>query len=242
MNEIEIIRKEKPPIAVSDLAGELEILSILADRWMEGGTTEAGTEAFRQIAARLHPRLLKALVLIAQKETSSALKNRKRTTLTCLGTVPISRGGASDKRQWLDVLVTQDHTPLLRRVEIVDEGISFHAATWAGIASITCAHADCWDAEKRLWAWDSADGASAVALLRDKVLPRLPLHMAAHEILQIPDWHRHLEYISPQSLLRALDNCGGHPLSAHEKAWALTLLEAADADLNPLWSHLDWEN
>lgn len=238
MNEIEIIRKETPPIAVSDLASELELLSILADRWMAGGTSDAGTEAFRQIASRLHPRLLKALVLIAQKETSSILKNRKRTTLTCLGTIPL----AHDGQQWLDVLVARDHTPLLRRVEISDEGICFHGATWSGIASITCAHPDCWDAGKHLWNWDSADGASPVALLRDKVLPRLPLHMEAHETLQVPDWHRHLEFVSPQSLLRALDERGERPLGAPEKAWALTLLEAAEADLNPLWSHLDWEN
>jgi hypothetical protein len=242
MNEIEIIRKEIPPITVSDLASELEVLSELADRWLKGGSGEEGAEAFRQIIAHLHPRLLKALVMIAQKETSSILKTRKKTTLTCLGAVAIHGSGAVPGRKWVDVFIAEDRTPLLRRVEVSAEGLSFHGVSWAGWATISCTRLESWNPEKKFWTWDSAAGDEAVGLLRDKVLPRLPLRVAVNAACAVPDWPRHLEFVSVQSLLRAVDSLGEGEMGEAGRARVVDLLEAANADLNPLWTHLLREN
>lgn len=242
MNEIEVIRKETPPITVSDLASELEVLAELADRWLKGGDSEEGAEAFRQIVTRLHPRLLKALVMIAQKETSSILRSRKRTVLTYLGAVSLPDAGSKPGRRWVDVYVAEDRTPLLRRVEVSGEGLSFHGVSWAGWASISCAKLEHWSPEKKLWTWDSAAGDEAVSLLRDKVLPRLPLRLAINDTWAVPDWPRHLEFVSIQSLLRAVDSLGEEPMGEAQKARVVALLEAANADLNPLWTHLLREN
>ncbi len=241
MNEIEVFRKEIPPITVQELARELEALGPLVECWMRFHGTPAGEDAFGKIVGRLRPDLMKALVMIARKETESIRRTRKSVELTQLGRVLLAGAG----RQWVDVLLTGDRTPLLRRVALGAGGVRFHAVTWSGCAALQCAGIDCWNEERRIWLWDSADGDESVERLRDRVLPRLPLHLQAGQTFTVPDWHRHLSFVSAPTLLRALDAVETAALGERTEAAILALLEEAGADLNPLWSHYldggEWE-
>lgn len=245
MNKIQVFKKETPPITVSDLERELETLSVLVDQWTNCTNVRSGNKLFREITARLHPNLMKALVMIAQKQTGSILKSRNKVTLTNLGRVRIHSAAIIHFLQWLDVLVAEDGTPFLRRVAVSPDGIDFFAITWSGCASIRCANTDRWDDAKKVWEWDSADGDSSTKLLRDSVLPYIPLRMEKEASLVVSDWDRHLEFASMNTLLQAVDRFGEGELHELEKAEVLKLLQDAKADLNPLWSHLlhadEWE-
>ena len=237
-HEVEVFKKETPPIAVSDLACELEQLALLVDQWVECKDVRSGNRVFQEITSLLHPNLMKALVMIARKQTTAILDNRKRITLTYLGRVRIHNAAKRHFLQWLDVFVSEDRVPLLRRVAISPEGMNFYAVSWAGWASIGCAHPDLWDKEKKAWRWDSANGDTSTNLLRDGVLPRIPLRLQENESIEVADWPRHLEFTSANALLDAVDRFGEGGLHELEKAEALALLDNADADLNPLWAHL----
>ncbi len=245
MNKIKVLKKETPPIAVSDLQCELETLAVLVDQWTGCTNVRSGNKLFREITARLHPKLMKALVMIAQKQTGTILKSRTKVSLTNLGRVRIHSAAIKHFLQWLDVLVAEDGTPFLRRVAVSPDGIDFFAITWAGCASIRCINTDRWDEEKRVWEWDSADCDAATKSLRDSVLPHIPLRMEKDESLLVSDWARHLEFSSTNTLLQAVDRFGEGDLHEIEKAEVLQLLKSANADLNPLWSHLlrdgEWE-
>lgn len=245
MNKIEVIRKETPPIAVRDLVCELDQLTVLLDQWERCKDVRSGNRVFNEITGRLHPNLMRALVMIAQKQTNAILGNRKRVALTFLGRVRIHNEAKHHFLQWLDVFVSEERIPLLRRVAISPQGMNFYALTWSGWASISCAHPDLWDKERKIWRWDSAEGDTSANLLRDGVLPRIPLRMQENETCEVAVWPKHLEFTSVKSLLEAVDRFGEGRLHELEKAEALALLEKADSDLNPLWSHLlregEWE-
>lgn len=245
MHEIEVFRKEIPPIKVADLAEELEVLAALVDRWLHCTGREDCEAVHREVIARLSPNLMKTLVMIAQKQTAGILDKRRRTTLTYLGRVHVHGVLRRDCLQWVDVLLTDDATPLLRRVAVSPAGLGLHAATWAGCASLHCAHTDRWDKERKIWRWDTAGGETATVRLREQALPRIPLRMNRGDTLAVPDWHRHLEYTALAALLHALDQFGEGGLHDEERAAIVDLLKEAGADLNPLWTHLlregEWE-
>ncbi len=238
MNKIEVYRKETPPIAVRDLVCELDQLAVLIDQWERCKDVRSGNRVFSEITGRLHPNLVKALVMIAQKQTDAILAKRKTVTVTFLGRVRIHNEAKHHFLQWLDVFVSEERIPLLRRVAISPEGMNFYALSWAGWASISCAHPDLWDKDKLRWRWDSAEGEKSADILRDGVLPRIPLRMAENDSVEVAEWPKHLEFTSVKTLLDAVDRFGEGRLHELEKAEALALLKNADADLNPLWSHL----
>lgn len=245
MSKYEILRKETPPIAVRDLACELDQLNILLDQWEKCGDVRSGNQVAGEISRRLHPNLVKALVMIAKKQTDSILEGRRRVALAYLGRVRIHNEAKWNFLQWLDVFVREDRIPLLRRVGISPEGMTFSAVTWAGWATISCAHPDLWDKERKIWRWDSAEGEVAADALRDGVLPRIPLRMEMGDTCEVADWPRHLEFNTTNALLDAVDRFGEGRLHELERAEALSLLNLAQADLNPLWSHMlrdgEWE-
>jgi hypothetical protein len=245
MNKIEVFRKETPPIAVRDLVCELDQLSVLIDQWERCKDVRSGNQVSSEISRRLHPNLVKALVMIARKQTTAILENRKKVALAFLGRVRIHNEAKHHFLQWLDVFVSEKRIPLLRRVAISPDGMTFSAVTWAGWASISCAHPDLWDKERGIWRWDSAEGEKSTDALRDGVLPRIPLRMAEDDSVEVAEWPKHLEFTSVKALLDAVDRFGEGRLHELEKAEALALLKNADADLNPLWSHLlregEWE-
>lgn len=237
-NKIQVLKKETPPIAVRDLDHELKTLAVLVEQWSNCTSVRSGNKVFREITARLRPNLMKALIMIAQKQTGSILKNRTKVTLTNLGRVRIHSAAIKHFLQWLDVLVAEDGTPFLRRVAVSPDGIDFYAITWAGCAAIRCVNTDRWDSERNVWAWDSADGDAATELLRDGVLPYIPLRMEKNETVSVSEWNRHLEFVSANGLMQAVDRFGEGGLHEIEQAEVMKLLEGANADLNPLWSHL----
>lgn len=238
MNKIQVLKKETPPITVRDLERELETLARLVDQWSNCTSVRSGNKVFREITAHLRPNLMKALVMIAQKQTGAILKSRSKVTLTNLGRVRIHSAAIKHFLQWLDVLVAEDGTPFLRRVAVSPDGIDFYAITWAGCAAIRCANTDRWDDERSVWEWDSADGDGATQLLRDGVLPYIPLRMEKNETVRVADWNRHLEFASVNTLMQAVDRFGEGGLHEIEQAEVLSLLDEAKADINPLWSHL----
>jgi hypothetical protein len=212
---------------------------------MNCGNAHGYNQMRQAVAGRLHPNLLKALVMIAQKQTRVILDTRKKTSLIHLGRVHIHRSTQKNIPQWLDVLVSEDRTPLLRRVTVSREALDFHAISWTGWASIRCANTDCWDKEKEVWSWGSAESNASTNLLHDSVLPHIPFHMEKNDSVVVPDWPRHLELSSSNSLLCAVDHLGEGPLHEIEKARVLALLDRANADMNPLWSYYlrdgEWE-
>lgn len=244
MNDIEIYRKETPPLTVGDLARELDILAPLVEQWLRCGNEHCSRELFQQVARRLHPHLMKTLVMIAQKQTAAILDARKKTTLTFLGSIAVCGSPDSELKHWTDVFISDDLTPLLRRVSLSPESVEFHAVSWAGCASITCAGCDSWDEDKKNWVWHACEGDAAAPQLHSNVLPRLPLRLDTGASLKVPDWIRHIEYVTPDSLLAALDRTGNCTLDENEKESILALLKNAGANLNPLWSLLredEWE-
>ncbi len=238
MNKIQVLKKEIPPITVRELENELETLAVLVDQWASCTSVRSGNKMFREVTARLRPDLMKALIMIAKKQTGAILKNRSRVALTNLGRVRIHSAAITHFLQWLDVLVDEDGTPLLRRVAVSPEGIDFYAITWAGCASIRCVNTDRWDNERNVWVWDSAESDAATQLLRDGVLPYIPLRVEKNESVMVADWNRHLEFASVNTLLQAVDRFGEGGLHEIERAEVMDLLKGANADLNPLWSHL----
>lgn len=238
MNKIQVLKKETPPITVRDLERELETLAQLVDQWSSCTSVRSGNKVFREITARLRPNLMKALIMIAQKQTGTILKSRSKVTLTNLGRVRIHSAAIKHFLQWLDVLVAEDGTPFLRRVAVSPDGIDFYAITWAGCAAIRCVNTDRWDGEKNVWEWDSADSDAATRLMRDGVLPYIPLRMEKNETVRVADWNRHLEFVSINTLMQAVDRFGEGGLHEIEQAEVMGLLKGASADLNPLWSHL----
>lgn len=237
MDNVQVFRKEVPPISVRELESELETLSALVDEWSDSAQVRPSDELFNAITTRLHPNLMKALVMIARKQTSSILAKRKQVALINLGRVRIHNGARKYFMQWVDVMVTEDGTPFLRRVALSSDGIEFHALTWAGYATISCLDTDRWDIKKKVWLWDAADCDVSAKLLRDGVLPYLPLHMTRHESLDVFEWDRHLEFVSMTALFHALDSVGEGGLHEIEREEVLKLLKEAQADTNPLWSH-----
>jgi len=238
MDNIQIFKKELPPISVRDLECELAALSTLVDEWTQCDRVSRSATLFQEITTRLHPNLMKALVMIAKKQTTSILRNREKVSLTNLGRVRLYGVAKKHFMQWVDVLVAGDGTPLLRRVALSPEGMEFYLITWAGCVSISCVDTDRWDCKKKVWVWDSADSEESSKRMRDGVLPYLPLHMTKHETIDVFDWHRHLEFSSMTSLFQALDGVGEGRLHEIEKNEVLKLLKEAQADMNPLWSHL----
>lgn len=245
MKKFQILKKETPPLTVRELESELETLAVLVDQWSTCTNAHTDVMLFDEITSRLRPDLMKALIMIAQKQTSSIIKKRNKVALTNLGRVRIHSAAIKHFLQWLDVLVADDGTPLLRRVAISPDGIDFFAITWAGCASIRCVNTDRWDTEKQVWLWDSAESDAATELLRDGVLPFIPLQLGNHQTVSVSDWNRHLEFYSVNTLMQAIDRFGEGALHELERAEVLSLLEAANADMNPLWSHMlredEWE-
>lgn len=237
MDKVQIFKKEVPPISVRELECELESLSVLVDQWSSSDQASKSDTLFDEITTRLHPNLLKALVMIAKKQTTTIALSRKKITLVYLGRVRIYGVAKKHFMQWVDVLVTEDGTPFLRRVAVSPEGIGFHSITWAGCATISCVDTDRWDCKKKVWVWDSADGDPSARVIRDGVLPYLPLHMTRHEEIPVLDWNRQLELVSIRALFDALDAVGEGRLHEIEKEEVLRLLSEAQADVNPLWAH-----
>lgn len=238
MSNIQIFRKEVPPISVRELEGELDALAPLIDEWSHCERPQARELLFKRISARLHPNLVKALVMIARKQTNTMLKNREVVKLTQLGRVRLYAATQRHFMEWVDVMITEDGTPFLRRVALSEEGMSFHSFTWAGCTHLTCADTSQWDAARKLWHWDSAGTEELTTIRRDGVLPYLPLHMGRFEQFEVYDWERHLSYSSVTALLAAVDRVGKGKMDSLERAEVLRLLTDAQADMNPLWSHI----
>ena len=238
MGNVQVFKKEVPPLSVRDLDWELNSLSTLIDEWGNCQKSGAREQLFSKVTARLHPKLMKALVMIAQKQTSAILKNREKVRLSYLGRVRLY--GVTEKHfmQWIDVLIAEDGTPLLRRVALSEEGMEFFSFTWAGCTSLTCADTERWDHARKVWIWDSAGTEELTTMRRDGVLPFLPLQMCRYDQFEVFDWERHLEYPSLSALLQAVDRVGKGSMDAIERNEVLMLLAEAQADTNPLWSHL----
>ncbi len=106
MSNIQIFKKEVPPMSVRDLQCELKTLSVLVEEWADCRRSGSSTQLFKRITARLSPDLMKALVMIAQKQTSSILKNREKVWLTYLGRVRLYGVTVKHFMQWVDVMIT----------------------------------------------------------------------------------------------------------------------------------------
>lgn len=238
MANVQVFRKEVPPISVRDLESELNALSSLVEEWTSCSAARARDQLFRKITARLKPDLMKALVMIAQKQTSAILKNREKVRLSFLGRVRLYGFTQRHFMQWVDVLIADDGTPLLRRVALSEEGMEFYSFTWAGCTSIMCTDTERWDYARKVWVWDSAATEESSVVRRDGVLPFLPLHMSRYEQFEVYDWERHLQYSSMSALFQAIDRVGKGAMDQLEKSEVLDLLKDAQADMNPLWSHL----
>jgi hypothetical protein len=238
MSNVQVFRREVPPISVRDLDGELDTLSELIDAWANCDQASRRDQLFRRLSARLNPKLMKALVMIAQKQTRSLLKNREKVRLAFLGRVRLFGVTERHFMQWIDVLVAEDGTPLLRRVALSEGGMEFYSFTWAGCTSLACVDTERWDSTRKQWIWDSAGTEEVTTLRRDGVLPYLPLHMSRYEQFEVFDWERQLAYSSMTALLQAVDRVGKGTMDAIERAEILKLLTDAQADMNPLWSHL----
>lgn len=238
MSNIQIFKKEVPPMSVRDLQCELNTLSALVEEWADSRRSGSGNQLFRRITARLSPDLMKALVMIAQKQTRSILKNREKVWLNYLGRVRLYGVTLKHFMQWVDVMVTDDGTPFLRRVAVSEEGMEFFSFTWAGCTSMTCADTERWDYNRKVWMWDSANVEEMSALRRDGVLPHLPLQMVKYDRVEVFDWERHLDYPSMSALFQAIDRVGKGAMEPIEKEEILRLLNDAQADTNPLWAHL----
>lgn len=239
MANVQVFRKEVPPISVRALESELTTLSSLVEEWVSCRAVRARERAFKKITARLHPDLMKSLVMIAQKQTSAILKSREKLRLSFLGRVRLYGFTKRHFMQWVDVLIAEDGTPFLRRVSLSEEGMEFYSFTWAGCTSITCADTQCWDDNRDVWLWDSASTEESTMIRRDGVLPYLPLHMERYDQFEVFDWERHLQYSSMAALFMAVDRVGKGSMDDLEKEAVLRLLNEAQADMNPVWSQLD---
>lgn len=237
MANVQIFKKEVPPISVHALESELSTLASLVEDWSRCSAVRVKDQLFKKITARLHPDLLKALVMIAQKQTSAILKNREKATVTFLGRVRLYGFTQRHFMQWVDVLITEDGTPVLRRVSLSEDGMEFYSFTWAGCTSITCTDTERWDYARKIWVWDSAGTEESSIVRRDGVLPHLPLHMSRYDQFEVYDWERHLQYSSMTALFQAIDRVGKGAMDQLEKNEVLDLLNDAQADMNPLWSH-----
>jgi hypothetical protein len=234
MTSVQIFKKEVPPLSVRALHGELNTLSSLIDDWSSCDRPQLREQLTRKIRESMHPDLVKALVMIARKETSAILKNREKVRLCYLGRVRLFGVTERHFMQWIDVLVTEDGTPFLRRVSLSEDGMEFYAFTWAGCTSLTCADTERWDEGRKIWLWDSAGTEEVTAMRRDGVLPYLPLEMSRYDQFEVYDWERHLIFPTFNELLEAVDRVGKGHMDAIERDCVLRLLMGVQADMNPL--------
>jgi hypothetical protein len=237
-SSIQVFRKEVPPLSVRDLEGELNALSPLLDEWAQCEGSQTRDLLFKKISRRLHPNLVKSLVMIARKQTSSILKNREMVQLTYLGRVRLFGVTLRHFMEWVDVMIAEDGTPFLRRVALSEEGMEFFSFTWAGCTHMTCSDTAQWDMKRAVWNWDSSGTEELATIRRDGVLPYLPLHMMLHQQFEVYDWERLLHYSSANALLDAVDRVGKGKADPLERNEILRLLTEAQADMNPLWAHL----